>query len=101
MEDVLCKSACFQNKWKTKNKDNQRCTSGIKANRMAKISIYVLVILLLLSILLSAIIMTCIKYNKWPIYTEVNVVPQYEAKFSAVTICPVAKGYKENILQVS
>ena len=55
----------------------------------------------LIGLLLTAIINTLVTYNKWPIYTEVIVVPQNEAKYPAITMCPISNGYKENVLQVS
>ena len=55
----------------------------------------------LIGLLLAAIINTLFKYNTWPIYTEVLVVPQNEVRFSAITMCPLSNGYKLHVLQVS
>ena len=55
----------------------------------------------LIGLLFAAIINTLFKYNRWPVYTEVLVVPQNEAKFSAITMCPLSNGYKLHVLQVS
>ena len=54
----------------------------------------------LIGLLLAAVIETLIVYNKWPIYTEVIVVPQNEAIFAAITMCPITNGYKQDLLQV-
>ena len=83
------------------DKFQRRFVSRFKMSRFVKLCFYCLIILLLMSVLLFAIIVTFIEYNKLPIYTEVNTVQQYKAKFPAVTICPVGNGYKETILQVS
>ena len=63
--------------------------------------LYYLVSFALIGLLLAAIINTLFKYNTWPIYTEILVVPQNEAKFSAITMCPLSNGYKLHVLQVS
>ena len=63
--------------------------------------LYYLVSFSLIGLLLAAIINTLFKYNTWPIYTEILVVPQNEAKFSAITMCPLSNGYKLHVLQVS
>ena len=63
--------------------------------------LYYLVSFALIGLLLAAIINTLFQYNTWPIYTEVLVVPQNEAKFSAITMCPLSNGYKLDVLQVS
>ena len=81
-------------------KDNVRNTVFIKIIKGAKLVTYFLVIISLLAVLLGAIVMTCIRYNKWPIYTEVNFIPQNRGKFPAVTTCPISSGYKEEVLQV-
>ena len=39
-------------------------------------------------------------YSKWPIYTETNIVQQNDARFPALTICPIGFGYKEDVLKV-
>ena len=62
--------------------------------------LYYVVTFSLIGLLFAAIINTLITYNKWPIYTEVLVVPQKEAKHSAITMCPISDGYKEDVLQV-
>ena len=80
--------------------DNVTNTDLNKMIKWAKLVTYFLVIISLLAVLLGAIVMTCIRYNKWPIYTEVNFIPQNRGKFPAVTICPISNGYKENVLQV-
>ena len=55
-----------------------------------------------LGLLLSlAILNSVIEYNTWPIYTEVLVVSQKEAKYPAITMCQISNGYKEHVLQVS
>ena len=63
--------------------------------------LYYLVSFSLIGLLLAAIINTLFKYNTWPIYTEILVVPQNEAKFSAITMCPLSNGYKLHVLQVN
>ena len=63
--------------------------------------VYYSVSLALIGLLFAAIINTLFKYNRWPVYTEVLVVPQNEAKFSAITMCPLSNGYKLHVLQVS
>ena len=55
----------------------------------------------LMALLFAAIINCLVIYNSWPTYTKVTVVPQNEAKYPAITICPLLDGYKEKILQVS
>ena len=39
-------------------------------------------------------------YLKNPTYTESNMVPQVNADFPSVTICPEYNGYKEDVLKV-
>ena len=80
--------------------DNVTNTVCIKTLKKSKLATYFLVKISLLVVLLSAIAMTCIKYNKWPIYTEVDFMPQNKGKFPAVTTCPISSGYKEDVLQV-
>ena len=63
--------------------------------------IYYIINIGLIGLLFAAIINTLVTYNRWPIYTEVIVVPQNEAKYPAITMCPISNGYKENVLQVS
>ena len=40
------------------------------------------------------------KFNEWSVYTETNVVSQNEARFPAMTFCPLSNGYKEDVLKV-
>ena len=68
---------------------------------VSKSFIYYIINIGLIGLLFAAIINTLVTYNRWPIYTEVIVVPQNEAKYPAITMCPISNGYKENILQVS
>ena len=35
-----------------------------------------------------------------PTYVSTHIVNQEKAQFPAVTICPISKGYKEDVLQV-
>ena len=36
-----------------------------------------------------------------PTYVSTHIVNQEKAQFPAITICPISKGYKEDVLQVS
>ena len=36
-----------------------------------------------------------------PTYTSTRIVPQHDAKFPALSICPTPKGYKDEFLKVS
>ena len=78
-----------------------RSVSRCSVKTILKGILYYTVTFALLGLLFTAIINTIIKYNKWPIYTEVLVVPQNEAKYPAITMCPISDGYKEHVLQVS
>ncbi len=90
--------ANLQDQPKTEGREEN--TVCIKILKKSKLVTYFLVKISLLFVLLGAIAMTCIKYNKWPIYTEVNFIPQNRGKFPAVTTCPISSGYKEDVLQV-
>ena len=68
---------------------------------ICKISIYVLVVVLLGIMLAVLCIKATLQYNEWPIYTETNIVQQNEARFPAMTFCPLSSGYKEDVLQVN
>ena len=68
---------------------------------ICKISIYVLVMVLLGIMLAVLCIKATLQYNEWPIYTETNIVQQNEARFPAMTFCPLSSGYKEDVLQVN
>ena len=35
-----------------------------------------------------------------PTYVSTHIVNQEKAQFPAITICPISKGYKEDVLQV-
>ena len=83
------------------NADNKETLSFSKMIKETKLAVYFLVISILIAILLSVMVMACIRYGKWPTYTEVSFISQSEAKFPAVTICPLSNGYKEAVLQVS
>lgn len=74
--------------------------SKCSVKTLSKTILYYTVTFGLLGLLFTAIINTFITYNKWPIYTEVLVVPQNEAKYPAITMCPISDGYKEHVLQV-
>ena len=69
--------------------------------RYLKIGLHKIINIVLLFAVLYLIISSIIYYNKWPIYTSTEVIPQQEAQFPAVTFCNQANGYKENILKVS
>ena len=66
----------------------------------AQFSVYALVMLSLLGILSALSITSVLRYSRWPIYTETNIVAQNEASFPAMTFCPLSKGYKESVLKV-
>ena len=68
---------------------------------VSKTFLYYVINIGLIGLLFAAIINTLVTYNKWPIYTEVIVVPQNQAKYPAITMCPISNGYKENVLQVN
>ena len=36
-----------------------------------------------------------------PTYVSTHIVNQEKAQFPAITICPISKGYKEDVLQVT
>ena len=40
-------------------------------------------------------------YSSEPTYVSTHIVNQEKAQFPAITICPISKGYKESVLQVS
>ena len=74
-----------------------RCSVKILSKRI----LYYTVTFAMIGLLFAAITNTIIKYNQWPIYTEVLVVPQNKAKYPAITMCPISDGYKEHVLKVS
>ena len=88
----------LQDRPKTEGREENKVF--IKIIKAAKLVTYFLVIISIYVVLLGVIAMTCIKYNKWPIYTEVDFMPQNKGKFPAVTTCPISSGYKEDVLQV-
>ena len=58
-------------------------------------------VLLFLCFLLGMQIANCIKtYINFPTYVETKIVPQPDAIFPAMTICPVSNGYKKEVLEV-
>ena len=67
---------------------------------ICKLCLYILVILLLGMILMWLCLESILTYNKWPIYTETNIVPQNEARFPSMTFCALSSGYKEDVLKV-
>ena len=78
------------------NKNRNQCN----VRKLSKKFIYYTVTFSLIVLLSIAITNTLITYNKWPIYTEVLVVPQNEARYPSITMCPINNGYKEDVLQV-
>ena len=68
--------------------------------KIVKISVYVLVMLILGIMLFVLCLKSILKYNEWPIYTETNIVNQNEARFPAMTFCPLSAGYKQDVLKV-
>ena len=84
-----------------KTEMQDRSIGRCNAKKLSKIIVYYTVHIALIVFLCVAIINTLITYNKWPIYTEVLVVPQNEAKYPAITMCPITDGYKEHVLRVS
>ena len=86
--------------WKSlKNKCNGDSQFDLKT--FSKTFLFFSINVGLYGLLFAAIINCLVIYNRWPTYTKVTVVPQNEAKYPAITICPLLNGYKENILQVS
>ena len=84
-----------------KSEIRDRNVSRCNMKNCSKIMVYYTVNFVSMVLLCIAISSTLITYNKRPIYTEVLVVPQNEAKYPAVTMCPMSDGYKEHVLQVS
>ena len=68
---------------------------------ITKLLLYVLVMLFLGSILFWLCLESVLKYSKWPIYTETNIVSQNKAKFPSMTFCALTNGYKEDVLKVN
>ena len=62
---------------------------------------YIFVLFILAIILVVQITACIVKFFNYPTYIETRIVPQDEALFPALTICPVADGYKEDVLQVT
>jgi hypothetical protein len=73
---------------------------AITPTKIVKLIFYVFVMLILAIILVLLCLKSILKYNEWPIYTETNIVGQNEARFPAMTFCPLSKGYKEDVLRV-
>ena len=98
---VFWKKVC-ENMWQCKAK-KMKCNGDRQCNlkTFSKSFLYYAINIGLIGLLFAAIINTFVTYNKWPIYTEVIVVPQNQAKYPAITMCPISNGYKENVLQVN
>ena len=79
--------------------EEKRCET-ITRTKILKLSVYVLVMLFLRVILFILCLKSVLKYNEWPIYTETNIVNQNEARFPAMTFCPLTNGYKQDVLKV-
>ena len=84
-----------------KTEIDDRSDGRCDVKKLSKIIVYYAVHFALILLLCVAVINTLVTYNKWPIYTEVLVIPQNEAKYPAITMCPITNGYKEHVLQVS
>ena len=80
---------------KEKNEENESAFVKI-----SKIILYILVIFMLGMVLFLLSLKSVLRYNEWPIYTETNIVNQNEARFPAMTFCPLYHGYKKDVLKV-
>ena len=85
---------------KFKAKMNDRSISRFNVKQLSKSILSFTVKFALRVLLCVAILNTLITYNKWPIYSAELVVPQNEAKYPAISMCPMSNGYKEYVLQV-
>ena len=75
-------------------------TQKMNVKECLKISVHKFVNLALIGAAVALIVTSIIQYNRWPIYTATNIVPQNKAQFPAITFCGLSKGYKEDVLQV-
>lgn len=84
-------------------------SSGSKDNKKKRISflialrkfVVIFAIFLLTLILLIQTFQCLRKYFSNPTYIATDVVPQSEAEFPAITICPEGNSYKDEVLWVS
>ena len=74
--------------------------NSIKYLKVAKNLVYFSVLLILIFILVVQIAGCIETYILHPTYVETKIVAQRKALFPAMTICPVSKGYKEDVLKV-
>ena len=74
--------------------------SQMTAVKISKIMLYILVMFILGLVLFLLSLKSVLRYNEWPIYTETNIVNQNQARFPAMTFCPLSNGYKEDVLKV-
>ena len=82
------------------SKMDKNKSSSNKCMKIIQKFLYVSV-LLFLCFLLAMQIANCIKtYINFPTYVETKIVPQPDAIFPAMTICPVSNGYKKEVLEV-
>ena len=72
------------------------CKSMSSPKIMNRVIIYVLLGIIHFVLSLNSIF----KFNEWSVYTETIVVPQNEVRFPAMTFCPFANGYKQDVLKV-
>ena len=68
--------------------------------KVSKVMLYILVMLILGLVLFLLSLKSVLRYNEWPIYTETNIVNQNQARFPAMTFCPLYHGYKKDVLKV-
>ena len=79
----------------TSEKENERKVSKLK---FLQKGIYVVALFILILLLLVQTIQCVVKFAKGPTYISSEIVPQKEAGFPALTICPESNKYKEDVL---
>ena len=80
---------------KEKNEESQ--STFVK---ISKTTLYIFVMFVLGLVLFLLSLKSVLRYNEWPIYTETNIVNQNQARFPAMTFCPLYHGYKKDVLKV-
>ena len=79
----------------TSEKENER---KIRKLKFLQKGIYVVALFVLILLLLVQTIQCVVKFARGPTYISSEIVPQKEAGFPALTICPESNKYKEDVL---
>ena len=79
----------------TSEKENERKITKLK---FLQKGIYVVALFILILLLLVQTIQCVVKFARGPTYISSEIVPQKEAGFPALTICPESNKYKEDVL---